>query len=382
MNKEKLTLQYNHLVSKYDHLNIHWEEVYHNHRCNDTTLVLCDRKYTNGSSAYVYQCEVCGYQKGGAIKKEKAIQLLNGEVIPFQNTLVDTYQNKRRKLIKVLNRIKNRLSNIQNQLDGKKLVETKPLPDFSERIIKEENFMKDLYLQLKETYKSDEGIHSFLGRFRSFINNEYILQKYLENSEVNRFTKEDEIKEWFVKYFIEDFYIEEEVSGYHIVQKQNVKIDFIIYPRKHLENKGFINECIGIEVKYIDPMSEDLAKKANKSIWQTISYNDCLFGLKSGKQIQPKFCMVFSNLSFDYEENLYKEFPHAHNKRIWFYYLLLANHANVGELRIKGTREEPTGWSFRFGNSGVYFRKKTDDNSIYEIGNPNLAIKKRIGNFQ
>jgi hypothetical protein len=130
-------------------------------------------------------------------------------------------------------------------------------------------------------------------------------------------------------------------------------------------------------------MSEDLVKKASKGIWQTASYNHSKFTIKNGKQIQPKFCMVFSNLSFDQEEDLFKEFPHAHNKRIWFYYLLLANHANVGELRIRGDRKDPTGWSFRFGNSGVYFRRTTNnEKSIYEVSDANLATKIRIGNFQ
>ena len=366
------------LLKRYNRLNDHFEQVYYGHKCNDISLVLCKRVYKNGSEAYVYQCDICGYQKGGALKKEKALQVLNNRNLQiFQTDLTDTYQNRRKKLLRILYTIKRKMA-------GKDIIKDVPTKDFETKHKEELDLMKNLYSQLKKIYKFDSSVHTFLGQFRSFVNNEYIVKNHLEDTKIKRFRNEDEVKSWFVDYFREDFYIEDEVGGYHITEKQNVKIDFLIYPRKHLIDNGFISHCIGIEVKYIDPMSENLTKKANKALWQTISYNDCLFTLKSGKRIQPKFCMVFSNLSFDHEEKLYTEFPHAHNKRIWFYYLLLANHANVGELRIRGDRNSPTGWSFRFGNSGVYFRRQTnyENENIYEVSNSNLATKKRVGNFQ
>ncbi|NVJ52873.1 MAG: hypothetical protein HWD90_04200 [Campylobacteraceae bacterium] len=83
-------------------------------------------------------------------------------------------------------------------------------------------------------------------------------------------------------------------------------------------------------------------KKANKNIWQTISYNDCKFYLKK-KVIKPKFSMVFSNLYFENEIELCKEFVHADNKRIWFDCFLLANDANLGEIKITEDRHHPKG---------------------------------------
>ena len=89
--------------------------------------------------------------------------------------------------------------------------------------------------------------------------------------------------------------------------------------------------------------------------------------------------MLFSNLSFTNEKDLLEEFKHSNNKRIWFDYFLLANHANVGELNVI---EKPKGCNFNFGNTGVYFSKNITHDNIYRLRNINFITKKRIGNFQ
>lgn len=247
-----------------------------------------------------------------------------------------------------------------------------------------QKYINDFYSELEEKYNLS---HRAIRRELSILKvraTDKIIKEAKEKEKLSLFSDEPEIKSWFKEYFREDFYIESEVPGLHISENQNVKIDYILYPRQHLIDNGFIDECFGVEVKYIDPESSSLAKKANKAIWQTISYNDCKFNLKNGKQIKPKFCMVFSNLSFDEVDNLYKEFVHTNNYRTWFYYLLLSNHANVGELRVKGLRVEPTGWTFKFGNSGAYFNRSINNTNqvSYTLQNENLVHKKRIGNFQ
>ena len=59
--------------------------------------------------------------------------------------------------------------------------------------------------------------------------------------------------------------------------------------------------------------------------------------------------------------------------------MLLANKLNVGEINIYGNRDINRGWSFNFGNTGVYF-KKVDD--FYKLVNENVILKNIIGNMQ
>jgi len=76
-----------------------------------------------------------------------------------------------------------------------------PIKDFETKHKEELDLMKNLYSQLKKIYKFDSSVHTFLGQFRSFVNNEYVVKNHLEDIKIKRFRNEDEVKSWFVDYF-------------------------------------------------------------------------------------------------------------------------------------------------------------------------------------
>lgn len=389
--RERLLKKHAHLEHRENYLESNCLNNFYKHKCLVEYLELRKRILKNNSISYVYQCLICGRQSGGAIKKDIALKNISSNklTLDYDDTIEEKYTIKKKRILDIIVAIRKQKNEIYNKYIGKES-SNNDHEDFLKKAKKEKEKLQilidDFYNKLESSFADSrfkyDSIHRELAYLKIRVTNK-IIEKAKE-MKINLFKSEPEINIWFKEYFKEDFYMEAEVSGVHTSEKQNVKIDYILKPKQHLIDNGFVNECFGVEIKYIDPESSDLAKKANKAIWQTISYNDCKFDLKNKRSIKPKFCMIFSNLSFNESRNLFKEFEHAHNYRIWFYYLLLANHANVGELRVKGTRDKPTGWTFKFGNSGAYFNKNIDkeNNVTYSLQNEELVYKKRIGNFQ
>ncbi|WP_460751494.1 hypothetical protein [Marinomonas epiphytica] len=207
-------------------------------------------------------------------------------------------------------------------------------------------------------------------------------RRYAERqAATERFTDEKELKAWLVEHFSRDFHIYKEVPGIHLAEKVNVRIDFVLYPKPHLIEEGFIEEPFGIEVKYFKQES-GFTHKTSRGIWQAISYNDCLFNLNS-HEFKTKFCLLFSNLSFSAETALIKNLGYEgeNDQMEWSGMLHVANHARVGVLSVSGDKELMKGWVMRFAG-GTYFSSSSYNNEVsYRHSNPNTINKVRIGNF-
>lgn len=330
---------------------------------------MLDLKYkinSTGGYDYIYQCRVCGQRRKQALKKADALRI-NSSPKLFDLSIEDKFFGKRKRLINIRSKLVLKANN--------KPIETKSKV-VEPAIERKKNEAKKLLEELTKEYKNLAYLEDVILELHNLIKNQRIDSS--SNSEYEPLKTEKELKSIFKKYFIGDFIIFEEVKGIHLSTKTNVKIDFVLAPRKHLLDKGFIPDFFGVEVKYINP-KDDLNRKTTRGIWQTISYNDCEFEVKTKNGIRkfiPKFSMFFSNLSF-FEE--YKQLDKYYfNKKLWYAYIHLANHANVGVLNV--TKD---GWVFKFGTGGLYFSKKAMDSEIlYRLHNERNILKKRVGNFQ
>ncbi|MFG0604825.1 hypothetical protein ACF8CX_03655, partial [Vibrio mimicus] len=195
------------------------------------------------------------------------------------------------------------------------------------------------------------------------------------------FNNESELKQWFKEHLEADFRIRTEVEG--VYGDSKVKIDFMLVPRKHLIEEGFVKEPIGVEVKYFD-VTNKFTKKSSRAIWQTVSYKHSVFKAETGEQYTPAYCVLFSNLSFKHERELLLKYvpTDAENDEMeWRGMLHLANHAGVGTFEISGSRKYYNGWAIK-SVGGVYFRAYFCNGSkAYHLSNPKLISKERHGNF-
>ncbi|PSU33413.1 hypothetical protein [Photobacterium lutimaris] len=194
------------------------------------------------------------------------------------------------------------------------------------------------------------------------------------------FKDEADLKMWFTENMSCDFHIRSEVCGY--LNDQKVKIDFMLYPKEHLIDSGFVPEPFGVEVKYL-PVNTRFTKKSSRALWQTVSYNHAKFTAKNGETYSPKFCVLFSNLSFKHEHEMLGKYERdaENDKMQWNGMLHLANHAGVGILQVRGSRKYFNGWVLRYAG-GVYFSASFyDHQKRYEPSNLKLIDKTRVGNF-
>lgn len=71
-----------------------------------------------------------------------------------------------------------------------------------------------------------------------------------------KMTNEDKIKSHLTNCLSEDFEILSDVVGLHIIEKKEVKFDFMLHAKRHLLSKGFDNKWFGVETKHIAPKPE------------------------------------------------------------------------------------------------------------------------------
>ena len=261
---------------------------------------------------YVYQCQECGWQRGQSLKRDTALEI-NGGVEP--KLFDDSIETERDKI---------------RQKAHEKLQTT----------YSEERKLSNLLEQFEEEFGEEKVIKSLIAQTV-----ERKKKLYSERKEkTDRFTSEKELQHWFTTHLQEDFHIYKEVPGVHLAENTNVRIDFILYPKEHLISEGFVEEPFGVEVKYFK-QEEGFTHKTSRGIWQTISYNDCLFKIKD-KEFKTKFCLLFSNLSFSSETALIKNLGYEwENDQIeWSGMIHVANHARVGTLSINGDKQGLTGW--------------------------------------
>ncbi len=193
---------------------------------------------------------------------------------------------------------------------------------------------------------------------------------------------EPKLHKWILKTLEEDFYTKERVWGEHIITKDRVQADIIIFPKKHLVDMGFIEEHIVIEVKHIN---NSLSKKGSQSFYQAITYKNSVFKIKN-KDIRPAFCLLFSELSFEDNFKNINNKNHIDLTSKWSGYIALASHFLVGTIKIKEVgfiekllkKDKVIDMIF---DSKTYFRKSLVDGGI-KIKNQSLIKRKNAGNIQ
>lgn len=348
------------------------------HHCDDHIEV---RKavYSNGSKHYVNQCQRCGEQRGGPLGKKVVLEKNNGiEPDPFEYSI----KIDRNEKIGLVNEKWQELFSRKNEVIA--LIHgLSPMiyeSSFNQRQEKIEGVKKKLSVYIDELEKELPDFD-----IKQLLTTEIIKRKKQRHEEkklkVKRFVSETELKKWFLEHVSEDFDIKEEVPGTHASEGVGVRIDFLLYPKKHLIKAGFVKDYVGVEVKYFK-QEEGFTRKTSRGIWQTISYIDSFFDIDD-RQVKPKFCLLFSNLSFSDEAGLIKDFgdcsDNEHDQVEWNGMLHLANHARVGIFRINGSRHKFRGWSLKFAG-GSYF-SKTESDERYNLKNSDIINKVRVGNF-
>ncbi|WP_223543831.1 hypothetical protein [Pseudomonas sp. BF-B-28] len=94
-----------------------------------------------------------------------------------------------------------------------------------------------------------------------------------------------------------DFEILREVTGYHPIYKQNVRIDLMLKARPHLQDVGFTNEWFGVECKWSGTV-HGATSLVTRMAWQSITYAQSTF-LVNGEHIAPSFVAVYTPDNLD-----------------------------------------------------------------------------------
>jgi hypothetical protein len=322
------------------------------HICVDN-LQLRSRLLTGGrNSVYVYQCLVCGDQKGSALAKKNVSE----KPMPFDEMLKN--RNEERRLEKfdkgaVTNSVFSVNDNFCKELDG---------------------FLKG-FAESNDLDRSSNLLGMYLTRSRD---------QYIKAYKPT-FPDEESIKFWFLDVFSQWFIIESEVEGIGYVngQKKSIRIDFVIRAKQELIHKGFTSEPLGIEVKFLDPRTgKGFSGKAAKGVFQALSYgysNSSWFIPSLSGESKLLSILLLSNLSFNTDRKyILREIDRLH-MGMWSSYLRVANHANVGEVIIGNEIEGFTPWKLEF-NATTYFKYTSDRGFV--LGNKNLLGRERIGNVQ
>lgn len=334
-------------------------------------------RHFGGGAHYVRQCNACGEQRGGSLKKTDAVVLLNG-VPPreFDDSIEEERRIKNQILNEQASELLSEASRLKIMLFGEK--DWKALRnEEGDEHVKAASLLTEHIDSLVKQF----GVNGAVG----FLVRETVhLRKQAHDEfkqQVNRFSSEAEIKEWFELRLSKDFHISCEVPGRHLAENVQVRIDYLLKARKHLVDAGFEANPFGVEVKYFS-QEAGFTHKTSRGIWQTISYNDCEFYVEE-RSVKPKFSLIFSNLSFQEELQLVKNFgfEFENDKFEWRGMLHLANHANVGCLNVKGSRDQYHGWEMQF-VGGTYFSCGIfKGEATYKKSNENVINKVRIGNF-
>ena len=324
---------------------------------------------------FVYQCTVCGRQRKGAITEDVArAQLMGRQPVMFDFKIEEEITLKCRA-------IEQRLTEIRREVT----------PSQSESL--EEIIQQRRVAQKRDCSIVDGAVAQLLLNHSKAQAIDVVLRRLLalrkevreeQAAAVNRFSTEDELKAWVQPYLEKDFVIFPESVGQHL-SGTTVVIDFLLFPRPHLIAHGFANGFVGLEVKHIT-QENGFSRKSSRALWQTISYTDSEFFV-DGKLVPLAFAALFSNLSFQNEDNLLMSFgghQSENDKAEWRAMRLLANHANVGVLTMRGSRDEWRGWSFSFAAGSQYFThwsSAREPTSGFTLHDKHLVEKRRIGNF-
>lgn len=342
--------------------------------CSTCTHSLCIRirKFSTGHLHHVQQCTVCGRQMGGPLSKAKAAEILAGtEAATFDDEIEPTRCQAKARLLNLINRITNVIAKRQDPVGI--AMDAEATQKSSERKQVVEEAIEKAIEAAGQAYVWEYILPHVIKRTQS------LAAKFKEEPKAfQRFTSEPQLKSWLETRIEADFEVFKEVPGVHITENVGVKIDYVLLPKQHLINEGFLPGPVGLEVKYL-PQESSFASRASRFVWQAVSYTDCTFNLPDGPARLHRV-LLFSNMSFVDEYSLLKGITpsvYENEKAKWTALLELANHANVGNLVIHGGRENYRGWKIKFA-SGTYFSRFGDECSLH---NAQLFNKIRIGNF-
>lgn len=304
-------------------------------------------------------------------KAKAAEQLAGAQPLVFDDTIEPAYRQARRQLLDQINRITKevtkRLDPVGSAIDAedvKKAAQRKQVAE--EAIAKAVDAVGQAYIWRDILPFIVKRTQSLADKFKE------------EPKAFQRFSSETELKAWLETWIGADFEVFTEVPGVHLTENVGVKIDYVLKPKKHLIDAGFLPGPVGLEVKYLRQESS-FSSRASRFVWQAVSYTDCRFNLPDGPTRLPRV-LLFSNISFEDEYNLLKGVaPNVYeNEKVkWTALLELANHANVGNLVMFGGRENRLGWKIKFA-AGIYFSRFRSECSLH---NAKLFNKIRIGNF-
>lgn len=133
-----------------------------------------------------------------------------------------------------------------------------------------------------------------------------------------------------------------------------VIIDFLMYPKKHLLDKGFHAGWFGVEVK---APGNDGAKKGLQVAWQAITYSQSEFD-----DIRPNFVLIYPPLA---------EFLGGQHEA--YHVMCLLQKANVGYIEINEKRGQ---WKIKFGANAYFYSDKGLSKT------PTIATKRNVGSWK
>ena len=171
---------------------------------------------------------------------------------------------------------------------------------------------------------------------------------------------EPQLKKRFREQLENDFEIVPNVKGRHLIEDQEVVIDFLIKPKAHLVSEGFEDGWVGVEVKYL---KEYKLGRLSKLAWQSVSYAQSEFQI-NGQAVRPRFVLMHANLSFNLQKQ--SNIPEQVTGLLGF-----LEYGNVGWFEFDPLYI----WRIGFGSHG-YFNKKYGKNKV-----ENLGTKRNVGNL-
>lgn len=347
------------------------EDLYTPHACIDSLDVRL-RTVSSGHSHIVRQCTVCGFQTGGPLSKAKAAEQLAGtQPLVFDDTIEPAYLQARSQLVDQINRIAKEIAKRLDPLGS--AMDAEEVKKAAQRKKVAEEAIEKAVDAVGQAYSGRDILPVIIKRTQS------LADKYKEEPRAfQRFSSETELKEWLETWIGVDFEVFTEVTGLHLTELVGVKIDYVLLPKQHLIDAGFLPGPVGLEVKYLRQES-NFSSRASRFVWQAVSYTDCRFNLPDGPTKLPRV-LLFSNMSFEDEYSLLKgvtQNTYENEKAKWTALLELANHANVGNLVMFGGRENRLGWKIKFA-AGTYFSRFRSECSLH---NAHLFNKVRIGSF-
>ncbi len=321
----------------------------------------------------VRQCSVCGEQRGGPVSKRNALGESGGVIPPpFDISLHEAYAARRADLVRRYQESRAALDpeGVSDSMDAARAI--------SDAIAGVDAAVDALVELATRTLPGDTAPRVILSR----LDKARMGFKARLDDDATFFRDEVELRGWLDEWIAQDFEVWREVSGQH-PGGARVHADYLLYPKPALVSAGFKPAHFVLEAKYLDP-NNGFTRKASRLVWQAVSYTDSQFDLPAPPSIQPAFAVLFTNLSFDNEHDRLHFIggsPRENDRAAWAAMLQVANHANVGQLRIVGGRDSFAGWTMAFAG-GTYFRRVfRGGSSVYRLSTANMVDKVRVGNF-